>query len=109
VMESLVMFAQNSTISLSELPEEITGNGGNYGAVNGEVGESASMNPEDSLVLKIGTPMADVERELILKTLEQCEGNRTVAARILGIGLRTLQRKLKEYGEAETDENTSGY
>jgi len=107
VMESLVIFAQNSTISLSELPEEITGNGGNYGAGNGEVGESASMNPEDSLVLKIGTPMADVERELILKTLEQCEGNRTVAARILGIGLRTLQRKLKEYGEVETDEDSA--
>jgi len=108
VMESLVIFAQNSTISVPELPEEITGNGGNYGPGNGEVGESASINPEDSLVLKIGTPMADVERELILKTLEQCDGNRTAAAKLLGIGLRTLQRKLKEYGEVETDENTAG-
>ncbi|NOY22261.1 MAG: sigma-54-dependent Fis family transcriptional regulator [Acidobacteria bacterium] len=109
VMESLVIFAQNSTISLSELPEEIIGKVGSYGVRSGEIVESVLRNTEDSLLLKIGTPMADVERELILKTLEQCDGNRTVAARILGIGLRTLQRKLKEYGEAEIDENTAGH
>lgn len=109
VMESLVIFAQNSTISLSELPEEFAGNGNNHSPNGSELKESVPLNAEDSLLLKIGTPMADVERELILKSLEQCDGNRTVAARILGIGLRTLQRKLKEYGEAETDENTAGH
>ncbi len=104
-----MIFAQNSTISLSELPEEIAGNIGSHSLGGDKTGEPAPLNAEDSLLLKIGTTMADVERELILKTLKQCDGNRTVAARILEIGLRTLQRKLKEYGEAETDENTTGH
>ncbi len=109
VMESLVIFAQDSTISLSELPEEIVGSNGSHSQNGSDAGEKEFLNTKDSLLLKIGTPMADVERELILKTLRQCDGNRTVAARILGIGLRTLQRKLKEYGEAENDENTAGH
>ncbi len=43
--------------------------------------------------------MADVERELILRTVDYTDGHRARAAELLGIGLRTLQRKLKEYGE----------
>jgi hypothetical protein len=39
-----------------------------------------------------------MERELIRKTLEDTEGNRTHAARILGISLRTLRNKLNEFG-----------
>jgi two-component system response regulator HydG len=35
---------------------------------------------------------------MIIKTLEECDGNRTRAAETLGIGRRTLQLKLKEYG-----------
>jgi DNA-binding NtrC family response regulator len=41
--------------------------------------------------------MAEIERQAILETLERTEGRRSDAARLLGIGLRTLQRKLKEY------------
>jgi DNA-binding NtrC family response regulator len=43
--------------------------------------------------------MDQIEREAILRTLKETGGNRTRAAEILGIGLRTLQRKLKEYDE----------
>jgi len=43
--------------------------------------------------------VADVERELILDTLSHCLGNRTHAANILGISIRTLRNKLKQYGE----------
>ena len=50
----------------------------------------------------VGRTVADVERELILNTLDQCLGNRTHAANILGISIRTLRNKLKEYGEQET-------
>ena len=39
----------------------------------------------------------EMEKELILKTLEELEGNRTHAARALGISIRTLRNKLKEY------------
>jgi two-component system response regulator FlrC len=41
--------------------------------------------------------MADIERQAILETLDRTGGHRARAADILGIGLRTLQRKLKEY------------
>jgi len=53
-----------------------------------------------------GTPrtMDEIEKEAILRALEETGGNRTRAAEILGIGLRTLQRKLKEYGQAAADE-----
>jgi len=50
----------------------------------------------------VGRTVADVERELILNTLTHCLGNRTHAANILGISIRTLRNKLKEYGEQET-------
>jgi DNA-binding NtrC family response regulator len=41
--------------------------------------------------------MDAIERQAILETLERTEGHRAKAAEILGIGLRTLQRKLKDY------------
>jgi DNA-binding NtrC family response regulator len=44
--------------------------------------------------------MEEIERDAILDALERTGGNRTQAAELLGIGLRTLQRKLKEYREA---------
>ena len=50
----------------------------------------------------VGRTVADVERELILNTLGHCLGNRTHAANILGISIRTLRNKLKEYGEQES-------
>jgi len=43
-------------------------------------------------------PLADLEKDYILRVLEDVKGNRTKTAKILGIGLRTLQRRLKEYG-----------
>ena len=43
--------------------------------------------------------MGEIEREAILRTLRETGGNRTRAAEILGIGLRTLQRKLREYDQ----------
>ena len=48
----------------------------------------------------VGHTIADVERHLILDTLTYCLGNRTHAARILGISIRTLRNKLNEYMEA---------
>ncbi len=45
----------------------------------------------------VGRTVADVERDLILDTLEHCLGNRTHAANILGISIRTLRNKLKIY------------
>ncbi len=47
-----------------------------------------------------GTKLEEIEREVILATLKHKGYNRTHAARALGIGIRTLQRKLKKYGVA---------
>jgi DNA-binding NtrC family response regulator len=46
----------------------------------------------------VGTTVRDMERQLIQKTLENTGGNRTRAARLLGISLRTLRNKLNEFG-----------
>jgi DNA-binding NtrC family response regulator len=45
----------------------------------------------------VGHTLLDVERRLILKTLERCDGNRTRTARMLGISLRNLRNKLRDY------------
>lgn len=47
----------------------------------------------------VGMTVAEVERELILNTLDHCIGNRTHAANILGISIRTLRNKLKQYSD----------
>ena len=48
---------------------------------------------------RVGQTVAHMERELIIETLEHCLGNRTHAANILGISIRTLRNKLKQYSE----------
>ena len=48
----------------------------------------------------VGQTVAEVEQQLILDTLVHCVGNRTHAANILGISIRTLRNKLKEYSES---------
>ncbi|MDE2029443.1 MAG: sigma-54-dependent Fis family transcriptional regulator, partial [Alphaproteobacteria bacterium] len=47
----------------------------------------------------VGRTVADVERDLIIDTLSHCLGNRTHAANILGISIRTLRNKLKQYND----------
>jgi len=55
---------------------------------------------EANLAAFVGQTVAEVEQKLILDTLTHCLGNRTHAANILGISIRTLRNKLKEYSEA---------
>ncbi|WP_297003571.1 sigma-54-dependent transcriptional regulator [Thalassospira sp. UBA848] len=47
----------------------------------------------------VGRTVADVERDLIIDTLKHCFGNRTHAANILGISIRTLRNKLRQYSD----------
>lgn len=47
--------------------------------------------------IRCGLTLAEVERQHILDTLECCHGNRTHAARLLGISLRSLRIKLHDY------------
>ena len=56
----------------------------------------------------VGKTVANVERGLIIDTLDHCLGNRTHAANILGISIRTLRNKLKLYSENGFDVPTPG-
>lgn len=60
------------------------------------------IDTQDSQVLVVQPGQAkiqDVEKHLIMATLKRTRYNRTKAAKQLGIGIRTLQRKLKQYAE----------
>ncbi|HYX25135.1 MAG TPA: sigma-54 dependent transcriptional regulator [Thermoanaerobaculia bacterium] len=86
VMESAVVFSLAEEVTPADLPIEVR--------------ESSTISTTGSAVQPVaGKPrtMADIERQAILETLARTEGHRAKAADILGIGLRTLQRKLKEY------------
>jgi DNA-binding NtrC family response regulator len=86
VIESSVVFSQGDEITPADLPVEVR--------------ESSTIAISGSPVQAVaGEPrtMADIERHAILETLDRTAGHRAKAADILGIGLRTLQRKLKEY------------
>ncbi|MFD2207976.1 sigma-54-dependent transcriptional regulator [Kiloniella antarctica] len=56
----------------------------------------------------VGRTVADVEKDLILNTLQHCLGNRTHAANILGISIRTLRNKLKIYSDDGTEVTSPG-
>jgi len=56
-----------------------------------------SVESPEAPALQAGQSVGEMERKLIMTTLEQTNGNRTHAARLLGISLRTLRNKLREY------------
>ena len=58
---------------------------------------AVSIDSEDAGTAMVGKTVAEVERDLIIETLHHCLGNRTHAANILGISIRTLRNKLKQY------------
>jgi len=62
-----------------------------------------SANDPDAVRLGVGTTVGEAEKMLILKTLESTSNNKTKAAEILGISLKTLHNKLKEYGSSAPD------
>jgi len=65
-----------------------------------ETARAASMAAEAVTRGLVGQTVAAVEQQLIIDTLSHCLGNRTHAANILGISIRTLRNKLKEYSDS---------
>jgi len=88
-LESLVVLSKLDRITMEDLPSEVRG-----------LPAQAS-----SIVVPLGTPLHEVERRVILETLEDQKGNRTRTAEVLKIGRRTLIRKLQEYGSTESSRN----
>jgi DNA-binding NtrC family response regulator len=91
VVENMVLFCRGDELTLGDLPPEYR-----------ELGPLDAPGPADKWAPR---PMAEIEKEAILKTLELTKGHRAKAAQLLDIGLRTLQRKLKEYGAASVGED----
>jgi DNA-binding NtrC family response regulator len=80
-VESAVVLSKGSTLTLEDFPPNIRGETG-----------------ADSLRLPLGTSLAEMEKEVIRSTLAREGGNKSRTAEILGIGRKTLHRKIEEYG-----------
>jgi len=93
VVERCVILTREDYVPFSELPDPI----------KELTGEQYTVEIRNGITP--GISIRDMERELILKTLEENDLNRTRSARILGITRRTLQHKLKEYGIDQHDDD----
>jgi len=91
VIESMVVVDIDEVLDMDDLPTELAPPAG-----EAEVGETASSG--DGLHQLVGKSMNDIEAMFIGETLKATGGNREEAATMLGIGERTLYRKIKEYG-----------
>ena len=99
VLERAVILAGEGTIEVKHLPPFLQG----LRSAPGEDATPAAVVADDliSVRFQIGTTVEDAEKGLILRTLEHTNNNKTRAAEILGISLKTLHNKLKEYGAKE--------
>ncbi|HVV43059.1 MAG TPA: helix-turn-helix domain-containing protein [Nitrobacter sp.] len=71
---------------------------------------NAQAIPPDQIVpLLVGSTVGDVERELVVQTLARCDGNRTHAARVLGLSVRTLRNKIRQYAAGGLEVPASGH
>lgn len=94
VVESLTVLNTRGRIDLEDLPPAIL-----CGAAPAEESAPSQAEPPPQPMPSGKLPtLSEVEKRTILATLEACGGNRTRAAQVLGIGLRTIQRKLREFG-----------
>src|SRR2546426_914436 len=91
VIERGVVLARGTQVDIADLPPEIAG---------------ATPLPEGVVSVRIGTPLAEVEQRLLDATLAATGGNKTLAAKLLGIDVRTVARKLERWEEERSAEET---
>ena len=91
VLERAAIMSDKDLVSRSSLP--------------GEFGKVAAKSPGDLSTIRfpVGTTVDAMERELILQTLQATGNNKTRAAELLGVSLKTLHNKLKEYGSEKAE------
>jgi DNA-binding NtrC family response regulator len=87
VLERAVIVCDGSIVEPGHLPPSF-----------GQAAPRLSVQEANAVRLPVGTTVEEAERLLIVKTLESTSNNKTRAAEILGISLKTLHNKLKEYG-----------
>ena len=91
VMESMVILALTDHLEKDNVPYDIR--------------RKCNLEEEVKPALQTGnSTLADIEKQVILQALEKNDGNRTKTAESLGIGRRTLIRKLHEYGEMDASD-----
>ena len=84
-VERAVILAQGRMITVDDLPDAVKG-------------AETETDAKKTVELEIGTTMDEVEKHVILETLNYTRGDKSRAAQILGIGRKTLYRKLQQYG-----------
>ena len=88
VIERGVVLARGTLIDVPDLPDDISG---------AESGGALSQ----AITALVGTPLAEVERRLLDETLRVAKGNKTLTAKLLGIDVRTVARKLERQEDDE--------
>jgi DNA-binding NtrC family response regulator len=101
VLERAVILTGEGTIEMRHLPGFLQTRPTTATASATVVAPPPAAEEPDTIRLHIGTTVEEAERGLILRTLEHTKNNKTRAAEILGISLKTLHNKLKEYGSKE--------
>jgi transcriptional regulator with PAS, ATPase and Fis domain len=82
-IESILVINHPEVIDLQHLPKEMREGKERHGVIP----------------IRIGTPLEEVEREMLIQTLKATKGNKRRAAELLGINVRTIHRKMEEMGE----------
>jgi DNA-binding NtrC family response regulator len=101
VIERAVILVGEGTIEMKHLPAFLQSRPAGSATLAGAGSHATPASPADdpdTVRFQIGTTVEDAEKGLILRTLEHTRNNKTRAAEILGISLKTLHNKLKEYG-----------
>jgi DNA-binding NtrC family response regulator len=101
VLERAVILAGEGTIEMKHLPAMLQNRTVTAAVPAPAAAPDAPLVETDLVQFPIGTTVEDAEKGLILRTLEHTKNNKTRAAEILGISLKTLHNKLKEYGSKE--------
>jgi DNA-binding NtrC family response regulator len=105
-IEHAWLLSPSDQIGPDSLPEDLTPRAGSAAAPPALPGPAAP--PGESLSFPLAARMDDVERRFILAVYEKANQNKTAAARSLGIGLKTLYRKLIKYGAMQPGSKGDG-
>ncbi len=104
VIERAVVLSRDELIDLDDLPPRM----GERGDVGGDAVAAHIVEPGRGLYIAVGTSLEEAERRLLAATLEATDGDKGLAAKILGVATRTIYRKLSamEEGEPPADEES---
>lgn len=101
IIERMVVLSAQEALTLDQVPEDIRrvpqSSAGLAGGGNAHPITPPAGRPENGRASPSAGKLVDMEKEMILKTLEELRGNKSLAAKKLGISRRTLYRKLEEY------------